>query len=325
MLLGGKGANLCAMTQIGLDVPPGFVITTAACLAYLDHQRLPDGLMDDVRRHIAILERKSGKGFGSATDPLLVSVRSGSAMSMPGMMDTILNLGLNAADAAGARRADRQSAVHLGRLPPLHPALRQDRDGRSRRGIRRGDGVGQAQARRRARRRPRCRCAAGARAGVPRRLPGADGSAAADRSLRAARALHPRGIPVVERQARGRLPAAVQDHAGDGQRHGGQRLHDGLRQHGRRLCDRRGLHAQSGYRREPHLRRISRERAGRGRRRRHPHAEADRGDGAGDAGRSTGNSSSCGRSSRPTTRRYRTSSSRSSAAGSTACRRATAR
>ena len=97
MLLGGKGANLCAMTQMGLDVPPGFIITTAACLAYLEHQRLPDGLMDDVRTQIAVLERKSGKGFGSATDPLLVSVRSGSAMSMPGMMDTILNLGLNAA------------------------------------------------------------------------------------------------------------------------------------------------------------------------------------------------------------------------------------
>jgi pyruvate, orthophosphate dikinase len=101
MLLGGKGANLCAMTQIGLNVPPGFVITTAACLAFLDSQRLPDGLMDGVRTHIATLERKSGKGFGSPANPLLVSVRSGSAMSMPGMMDTILNLGLNAATLEG--------------------------------------------------------------------------------------------------------------------------------------------------------------------------------------------------------------------------------
>jgi len=101
MLLGGKGANLCAMAQIGLDVPPGFVITTAACLAYLENQRLPDGLMDGVRTHIATLERKSGKGFGAPTNPLLVSVRSGSAMSMPGMMDTILNLGLNAATLRG--------------------------------------------------------------------------------------------------------------------------------------------------------------------------------------------------------------------------------
>ncbi len=96
MLLGGKGANLCTMTQIGLDVPPGFVITTAACTAYLAHDALPAGLMDDVRAQMAVLERRTGKGFGSATNPLLVSVRSGSAMSMPGMMDTILNLGLNA-------------------------------------------------------------------------------------------------------------------------------------------------------------------------------------------------------------------------------------
>jgi len=101
MLLGGKGANLCAMTQIGLNVPPGFVITTAACLAYLERERLPEDLMADVRSQMAALERKNGKGFGSATNPLLVSVRSGSAMSMPGMMDTILNLGLNEAALKG--------------------------------------------------------------------------------------------------------------------------------------------------------------------------------------------------------------------------------
>jgi pyruvate,orthophosphate dikinase len=95
MLLGGKGANLCEMTRIGLNVPPGFVISTEACLAYLEHNRLPDGLMDDVHRHLAEVEEKSGKRFGDPANPLLVSVRSGSAMSMPGMMDTILNLGLN--------------------------------------------------------------------------------------------------------------------------------------------------------------------------------------------------------------------------------------
>jgi pyruvate,orthophosphate dikinase len=97
MLLGGKGANLCEMTRIGLNVPPGFVITTAACLAYLDdsQRRLPDGVMEEVRAHMRALEQKTGKRFGGGDDPLLVSVRSGSAMSMPGMMDTILNLGLN--------------------------------------------------------------------------------------------------------------------------------------------------------------------------------------------------------------------------------------
>ncbi|MFM1891917.1 MAG: hypothetical protein RLZ44_994 [Pseudomonadota bacterium] len=97
MLLGGKGANLCEMTQIGLNVPPGFTISTEACLTYLDdpQRELPDGVMDQVREHMRNLEEKTGKTFGGSSNPLLVSVRSGSAMSMPGMMDTILNLGLN--------------------------------------------------------------------------------------------------------------------------------------------------------------------------------------------------------------------------------------
>ncbi len=94
-LLGGKGANLCEMTQIGLNVPPGFVITTETCLTYLDLGKLPDDLMSEVRSQIEEIEQKTGKQFGGANDPLLVSVRSGSAISMPGMMDTILNLGLN--------------------------------------------------------------------------------------------------------------------------------------------------------------------------------------------------------------------------------------
>ena len=95
LLLGGKGANLCEMTQIGLNVPPGFTITTDACNAYLEKNQLPAGLMDEIRSYMTALEKKTGKGFGDAKKPLLISVRSGSAMSMPGMMDTILNLGLN--------------------------------------------------------------------------------------------------------------------------------------------------------------------------------------------------------------------------------------
>ncbi len=103
-LLGGKGANLCEMTQIGLNVPPGFVISTVACLAYLDKNALPDGVMDQVRTNMKALEGKTGKGFGNPENPLLVSVRSGSAMSMPGMMDTILNLGLNSETLQGEIR-----------------------------------------------------------------------------------------------------------------------------------------------------------------------------------------------------------------------------
>jgi pyruvate,orthophosphate dikinase len=102
-LLGGKGANLCEMTQIGLNVPPGFVISTEACLTYLDtpKRELPAGLIDAVRDNIKKIEEASGKIFGDPINPLLVSVRSGSAMSMPGMMDTILNLGLNSKTLKG--------------------------------------------------------------------------------------------------------------------------------------------------------------------------------------------------------------------------------
>jgi len=105
-LLGGKGANLCEMTQIGLNVPPGFVITTEACLHYLESgsKAVPDDMMAQVREHMAHVEQATGKGFGDPENPLLVSVRSGSALSMPGMMDTILNLGLNAETLQGEIR-----------------------------------------------------------------------------------------------------------------------------------------------------------------------------------------------------------------------------
>jgi pyruvate,orthophosphate dikinase len=102
-LLGGKGANLCEMTQIGLRVPPGFVITTEACLAVVNDPKkeLPKGMMGQVHTHLLEVERKSNRVFGGRQNPLLISVRSGSAMSMPGMMDTILNLGLNAETLQG--------------------------------------------------------------------------------------------------------------------------------------------------------------------------------------------------------------------------------
>ena len=93
-LLGGKGANLATMTQLGLPVPPGFTITTAACLAYIADSQFPAGLWEQAQAAVAQLEQRTGKGFGGAK-PLLFSVRSGAKFSMPGMMDTILNLGLN--------------------------------------------------------------------------------------------------------------------------------------------------------------------------------------------------------------------------------------
>jgi pyruvate, orthophosphate dikinase len=101
-LLGGKGAGLAEMTQLGVPVPPGFTITTDACRAYMSNgKRLPDGLDDEVDRHLRVLEERTGKRFGDTDDPLLVSVRSGAAISMPGMMDTILNVGLSDVSVGG--------------------------------------------------------------------------------------------------------------------------------------------------------------------------------------------------------------------------------
>src|ERR1043166_2674104 len=95
-LLGGKGANLAEMTNIGLPVPPGFTITTATCNEYYAAgKRLPEGLMEDVHTAIAVVEKQMDRQFGGSQKPLLVSVRSGAKFSMPGMMDTVLNLGLN--------------------------------------------------------------------------------------------------------------------------------------------------------------------------------------------------------------------------------------
>jgi phosphoenolpyruvate synthase/pyruvate phosphate dikinase len=227
--LGGKGANLCEMTQIGLNVPAGFVINTDACLAYLEHDRLPDGLMDGVLVAMAEVEKKSGKLFGDAANPLLVSVRSGSAMSMPGMMDTILNLGLNKTTLQGliaqtgnerfAYDAHRRFIQLFGKIAlgiadePFDAAM----------------------------------------AAIKRRV-GAAQDALPGRSIRTARNRHRGGVPFVEWQARHRLPQAVPHYPGNGQRHGGEHRHHGFRQHGQRLRHRRRLHAQSGHRREPYLR-----------------------------------------------------------------------
>ncbi|HEX3463861.1 MAG TPA: pyruvate, phosphate dikinase [Candidatus Elarobacter sp.] len=104
-LLGGKGAGLAEMTRAGLPVPPGFTITTEVCLAFYEAgRRFPDGLSAEIRASMRELEQRTGKGFGKAANPLLVSVRSGARVSMPGMMDTILNLGLNDETVLGLAR-----------------------------------------------------------------------------------------------------------------------------------------------------------------------------------------------------------------------------
>src|SRR5512146_1183783 len=110
-LLGGKGAGLCEMTQIGLPVPPGFVITTQTCLEYFENGfTFPKGLIEQVRSAVAEVEKAMNLGFGDPEKPLLVSVRSGAAISMPGMMDTVLNLGVNDSTVQGliARSGDER-------------------------------------------------------------------------------------------------------------------------------------------------------------------------------------------------------------------------
>ena len=104
-LLGGKGANLAEMTRLGLPVPGGFVVTTEACRAYLESEQLPEGLMDEVHAELRQLEEVAGKKLGDADDPLLLSVRSGAPFSMPGMMDTVLNLGMHEKAVEGLARA----------------------------------------------------------------------------------------------------------------------------------------------------------------------------------------------------------------------------
>jgi pyruvate,orthophosphate dikinase len=104
-LLGGKGANLAEMAGLGIPVPPGFTITTEMCTEYMKHGRMPDGLLDEVQQAMLWLQQATGKQFGDPGNPLLVSVRSGARASMPGMMDTVLNLGLTDAVAAGLAQA----------------------------------------------------------------------------------------------------------------------------------------------------------------------------------------------------------------------------
>ncbi|MBW3594700.1 MAG: pyruvate, phosphate dikinase [Actinobacteria bacterium] len=131
-LLGGKGANLAEMTRLELPVPPGFTVTTEACNAYRIEGGFPDGLLDEVADHRKTLEEKMGRQIGDASDPLLVSVRSGAKFSMPGMMDTVLNVGLNDDSVLGLARqtgSDRFAWDSYRRLVQMFGKTVMDVDG----------------------------------------------------------------------------------------------------------------------------------------------------------------------------------------------------
>lgn len=113
-LLGGKGANLCEMTNLGLPVPFGFIITTATCREFFENgNKLPNSLEQDYRVALDLVENKMGARFGDPENPLLLSVRSGAPVSMPGMMDTVLNLGMNDEIVEGLAKKNRQSTFCL--------------------------------------------------------------------------------------------------------------------------------------------------------------------------------------------------------------------
>ncbi len=127
-LLGGKGANLAEMASIGLPVPPGFTITTDVCTAFYDNDRnYPADLKAQVDAALALIEKAVGLNFGDEKHPLLVSVRSGARVSMPGMMDTVLNLGLNDKTVEGLAESLQRPPLRLGLLSPLHPDVRLGR------------------------------------------------------------------------------------------------------------------------------------------------------------------------------------------------------
>ncbi len=120
-LLGGKGANLAEMSNLGLPVPPGFTITTEVCTHFYAHAKnYPAGLEAEVAKALAHVERLVGRKFGHAGDPLLVSVRSGARVSMPGMMDTVLNLGLNDETAAGLAKLSGNPPFRLDSYRPYN-------------------------------------------------------------------------------------------------------------------------------------------------------------------------------------------------------------
>ena len=133
-LLGGKGANLAEMANLRIPVPAGFTITTEVCTHYYEHGRyFPETLEAEVTKALAKVERIMGMKFGDPDNPLLLSVRSGARSSMPGMMETVLNVGLCSDDDPGPDHEDRQRALRLRRLPPPdHDVLRRG-DGEGRR------------------------------------------------------------------------------------------------------------------------------------------------------------------------------------------------
>ena len=230
-LLGGKGVGLAEMTQLGVPVPAGFTITTDACRAFMQGGGEIPGLDAEVEEHIARLEEKTGKRFGDTDDPLLVSVRSGAAISMPGMMDTILNLGLSDVRRRGPRGLHRQRAVRARLVPAPDPDVRRGRGRDRREPLRAGARRPEARPRRAPGRRPHARRPRAAARHVPAHLRAGDRRGLPAGRARAAAPRRAGRLPVVGEPARAGLPAHVLDPGRH--RHRRERRPDGVRQPGR--------------------------------------------------------------------------------------------
>ena len=323
-LLGGKGCELAEMTNLGIPVPPGFTITTQAWAAYNRvGPPVPRGAVGSGASGLEKLEQDADLVLGDPKRPLLVSVRSGARVSMPGMMETVLNLGLNDATVEGLAAWTGQRALRLGLLPALHHDVRRRGAGHPARGLRRAARRAQEAARRADR--PR---GAGRRASEARRRRFKDivsertGRAVPPGPARAAPPGRPRRVRLLVRQEGHRVPPHQQHpgRLGDG----GDRDVDGLRQPRRDLRHRRRLHARSPHGRAALLRRVPRQRPGRGRGGGHPDTRAHRRPQAPHAGDLRRAADDRRTASSATTRTCRTSSSRSRRASSTSSRPAPA-
>ncbi len=312
-LLGGKGAGLAEMTSLGLPVPPGFTISTEECSAFAKEGKLPADTERDVVACLARVEKSVGMTFGDPSNPLLLSVRSGSRASMPGMMDTILNLGLNDATAEGLAKKTQNarfaydayrrfiamySDVALGvKKEKFESALndarlrRQDRRGSTRRGWTQRGWKRKVHPRRG----PAGRRAERARDDVQRDRQEGDREGFPERSEGAARGGDRGGLQVVAEPPRRHLPPDARYPGLLGDRV--QRASDGLRDPGRHERDRGRLHARSLDRRAAPLRRVAPERARRGRGRRDSNPDADPAE-PGAGGEPVSSSTGCRRRSR---------------------------
>ena len=230
----------------------------------------PTGLDDEIAKHVVRLEKKMGRKLGDPSDPLLVSVRSGAKFSMPGMMDTVLNLGPQRPQREGPGHGHQRRALRLRLLPPLHLDVRPHRARRRRRRLRRAVREGQGHGRRRpatprSRPTPSPSCATSYKARRQASTPASPSRRTRGRSCAGAIEAVFRSL---ERRPGHRLPGARAHQPRP--RHRGERAGDGVRQPRRQLRHRRRLHPQRRHRREQALRRLPRQRPGRGRRGRHP-------------------------------------------------------